>query len=153
MNFMDIINNKFSKLSCDEIRKEKKELEKEIKKRQNKRIKEINLEYKEKERILRSRFDALASELGCTIPTEFKLTSYTKENLSSIFHDIGFRYYHESCGSVNLCKSINTTVINIMSSLSEEKEHNLLLYFAREVELNNLEYSRLSDISKVKEDI
>ncbi len=151
MNFMNIINNRFSKLSCDEIRKEKKELEKEIKKRQDKRIEEINLEYKEKERILRFRFDALASELGCTIPTEFKLTSCTRDILSDIFYEIGSRYYH-GLGRLS-DKRTDKDIINIISSLSKENKHNLLLYLAREVELNNLEYSRLSDISKVKEDI
>jgi hypothetical protein len=150
---MNIINNRFSKLSCDEIRKEKKELEKEIKKRQDKRIEEINLEYKEKERILRSRFDVLASELGCIIPTEFKLTSCTRDILLDMFYGIGSRYYHGMYGLSDLSEHIDVDIINIMLNLSKEKEYNLLLYLAREVELNNLEYSRLSDISKVKEDI
>lgn len=152
MNFMNIICDKFSDMSCKDLRKEKKQLEVEIKRRQDKKISEINLEYKEKERIIRARFNEMATELGTAIPVEPEFSNDIVNELTNYFISFANEYHHNyrPFGS-RYFPNIRERVINLVSILSHDKSHNLILALAMEVELEKLDNDRLSDISKVRE--
>lgn len=144
-----------STLSCEEIKQVKKQIENETKKRQDKKIKEINSYYKEKELDIKQHFNEIAFKLCTTCPTDFNLSRKTRTKLLDVFVSMS-RKYNPEYGypyEEEVSNTVENDIIWIMSVLSQESNYNMILGLAQKIELNNLEYSRLSDISKVKESI
>ena len=155
MNLNFLSGNKLSEVSCDTLRKEKEQINAEIKRRQNMKINEINERYKERKRYIVANFNDMAKRLGTAIPVNNelprKITSEMTKKLLEMSLSCSYRYRDlDECNDSYI--DINANILAFISILSEDKDHNLILMLAMNLELEKLEKSRLSDISKITEE-
>lgn len=152
MNLNFLSGNKLSEVSCDTLRKEKEQINAEIKRRQNIKIDEINERYKERKRYIVANFNDIAKQLGTAIPVGNELPDEIVSEISDKFIDISYRYHSDYAIYDFIPSLVVNDLIRLVSILSEDKEHNLILMLAMNLELEKLEKSRLSDISKITEE-
>ena len=157
MNLNFLSGNKLSEVSCDTLRKEKEQINAEIKRRQNIKINEINERYKERKRYIVANFNDMAKRLGTAIPVGNELpdeiVSEMTKKLLEMSLSCSYRYRYRDLNECNDSYiDINANILAFISILSEDKDHNLILMLAMNLELEKLEKSRLSDISKITEE-
>lgn len=148
------IFNKFSDRSCKDLLSERIQLDVELKKRKNQRVSEIDKEYKEKAREIRSKFNDVARMLGTAIPTTDYIDNATidvqiQEAFSDfIQHCIHFHREYPHYPEMHLVGT-SELMRNIIKAVSKDDQHNWILGFAMQVELEKLENERLAEISKI----